>query len=106
MIRYELRSKEKFIRELPCEDGNSSTQEDEEIVGRDVAINANYDLRWREIKQKDVANDLLGFGSKTTIAESASIGQYRLDQNQISDIGVSEEIDLTDELAELIVSNI
>ena len=51
------------------------------MVGRDVAINANYDLRWREIKEKDVDNNLLGFGSKTMIAESASIGQYRLDQN-------------------------
>ena len=49
VIRYELRSREKFMREMPFDDIGQSSWEDQEVVGRDVAINANYELRWREV---------------------------------------------------------
>jgi len=68
-------------------------------------------LRWREIKQENLlqqqdGNKKLAFGSHITYADEATLGQHVLSRNQIARVGLPLTVELTDELVEMIVTNI
>jgi hypothetical protein len=108
VIQYEPKVKEPALQSLPC-DRNEDLEEDKEI-DPDLAARANYELRWREIREADLigkgGNRKLDFGSHVTHAEEASLGQHVLSQSQIAKVGMPLTVELTDDLVDLIVTNI
>jgi len=108
IIQYEAKEKEQQLQTLPC-DRNEEEEDTQEEIDPDFAARANYELRWREVKQDDILREgvhkKLEFGSFITYAEEATLGQHVLSPNQVKNIGIPLTVELTDELVNLIVPN-
>ena len=103
--------KQKPLMDLPCDmNRDLKDEETDDSDLPDPEDRPDYTPKWLEIKEIDLGsgneNKKLPFGSHVTYADEATLGQYVLNQSQISKVGNPLAVDLNDDLVAKITNNI